>query len=930
MLPVCTFAKSFLMRRLSGIFKNKPILYGSAGGILATIIICLSVSYINRLKEPVVPAEYAIPANTSWYIKLNNAAGLFQDVVHNSTIGAELQNFPFLNNIFLQAGKTDSMLNTDAYSAELLAGKAVYICCTYENDSARYLLLANLPDTRQGNKIHRLIKRLYPKHLEILERNAGDAAYHACNMHGGQWFFYSVYKGIFLYSRSEPLLASALQQVQQGAPLQAQQDFSAVHATSGKNVNGNMYFRIPDIMRVMNARTIALPFSDAMNFLSQLGSWAGLDLVLKDDEIHLNGYINAEENDFLREVFSGSQPQKAELTRIIPFNTAFMLYLGTDDFGAYMNRRSSFLRQKGNDTQYKAIQSINASCACEVTSIIDSWIGNEAALVITETRSGNFRQSTYGVFRTNNRQAARAGLLEISEPSAGSALQDDRNDSIEIRRIPYPEFFSATFGNMFSVLSENYYMFLGNYLIAANSPEALRIFSSAYFSGKSLDKNENYAAFADHVSDYATICLYLNIRKSIGLLANFLNAELRRELKPYTSTLRNFQAFAIQIVPEKNMFCSNIYLKYNPTYKDENPAVWETQLDTFLYGKPYILSDGASNSHVVIVFDKLNQMYLIDNLGRIAWKIQLPEPPEGDVFAVDRYKNNTTQLVFNTKHHIFMLGMDGAPLPGFPTALPAPASCGLAVFDYENNRNYRLLLACENGRIYNYSSEGKAVPGWSNPIMPELITEPLVHIRMLQKDYLIATDESGRGHFLDRRGKYIFKPSQHALPKSPHSTYYVFADGARSKIITSDQKGHIIRTDASGKRDVLIFGRFSNSHWFIYDDYDGNGNKNFIICDSNMLRVFSVNKKLLYKKELPAVPDFGLVRIDRTKKNPVFGVVLQDSAKVYLFTKAGPLEINRYLEGASPFATGPLDKGGMLSLIVARDKTVFNYIVPLQ
>jgi len=317
-------------------------------------------------------------------------------------------------------------------------------------------------------------------------------------------------------------------------------------------------------------------------------------------------------------------------------------------------------------------------------------------------------------------------------------------------------------------------------------------------------------------------------------------------------------------------------------------------------------------------------MYLLDDLGRIQWKIRLQEPPLGDVHVTDRYRNGKYQLVLNTCHQLFMLDMNGANAPGFPVTLKYPATNGLSVFDYENRKDYRILLACDDHKLYNFTSDGKPTKGWLYPSAEELISSPVVYLKMLGKDYLIAACADGTCCFYDRKGKAYFPKSRIGFIKAASSGFFIFPDGNRSRIITTDRKGRIIRVAPDGSWDAITLRTFGPGHKFFYDDFDGNGIKDYIFLDSN-LYVFNVNKKLICKLKLSDPADAAPVRVNTSRKIPLFGTVSERSGKIYLFSKNGFSPLNAYLEGSTPFCTGAMDNSGITSLIVAKDKTVYNY-----
>jgi hypothetical protein len=916
--------KSFPMKPMSFLAGKTKLLWISTGIIIVILLIIAGWGYVNRLKEPVVNAENAIPDDVAWYLKLNKAKDLWPRIHDENDIYKELRNIPYFNDAFSSVLSLDSITRADADAPELTAGQAVFICCRYNKDKlAEYLILMNLPDAHEAGTVKEIFARHLAQGFELKEHESEDALIFDGTVNGHTAFVSAVSKGIFMFSPSEDFIESALKQLKGNIPLNADKVFSKVHATTGKNVDGNFFINLHFLSTLLNNITDSA-YTDEKEFLSLTGSWAGLDLILKKDEIFLNGYIDAAEKDYLA-VFRGKKPQKTGITHMIPFNTALMLYFGADDLRKYADDYSTFLTTNGFTNGENELQEINTSCHCDIKESMLSWMGNEMALVITESKAGDFNSNTYGIFRAINMPKTKEQLEAISTSAESTGKSEGMNNEFVIRKINCKGFLQEIFGKIFANLAENYYFILGDYVVFGNSPQALRVFISAYVSNKTLDKNENYKAFADNVSENASICLYINIRKSIELIKRFANPLFREQMDPYTSRLRNFQAFAIQIAPDKDMFYANVYLKYNPGYKDENPAVWEACLDTTVSGRPFLITDIQDSSRKVVVFDRMNQMYLIDDLGRIKWKVKLAEAPLSDLFVIDRYHNRKSQIIFNTTHQVFMLDMNGKYAPGFPVTLPLPATNGLKVLDYENKKDYRILLVCDDHKLYNFTADGKKTNGWADPFIGALVNDPVAHVKMQGKDYLIIADANGICHFYDRRGNASFPKCKEAFIKSKYSGFFVYSDKEKSRIITTDRKGRIIRIAPDGKWDAIMLKDFSPEHKFLYADFDGNTINDYIFADDSTVTVYDVNKKIIFKLDIPGQITTLPVKTEASSKKPLFGLVTGNSGRIYLFSMKGLSPINQFLYGSTPFCTGRFDKGGVPSLIVAKDKTVYNY-----
>ena len=90
-------------------------------------------------------------------------------------------------------------------------------------------------------------------------------------------------------------------------------------------------------------------------------------------------------------------------------------------------------------------------------------------------------------------------------------------------------------------------------------------------------------------------------------------------------------------------------------------------------------------------------------------------------------------------------------LSDIPVRLRSPATNSLALFDYDNNLNYRLFIAGEDKMIYSYDKTGSVVKGWQPFRTAGQVNSEINYFKISGKDYLVAADEISV-YFLDRTG----------------------------------------------------------------------------------------------------------------------------------------------------------------------------------
>ena len=72
-------------------------------------------------------------------------------------------------------------------------------------------------------------------------------------------------------------------------------------------------------------------------------------------------------------------------------------------------------------------------------------------------------------------------------------------------------------------------------------------------------------------------------------------------------------------------------------------------------------------------------------------------------------------MVFNTKSKLHVIDILGNEIERFPIKFNYLASNPVSIFDYDNNKDYRFLIAGDDNKIHNYNISGTQVTGWIQP-----------------------------------------------------------------------------------------------------------------------------------------------------------------------------------------------------------------------
>ncbi len=153
-----------------------------------------------------------------------------------------------------------------------------------------------------------------------------------------------------------------------------------------------------------------------------------------------------------------------------------------------------------------------------------------------------------------------------------------------------------------------------------------------------------------------------------------------------------FSSLGLQWVCEGDMLYHTLFLSTEEVEQKQAQIMWQTRLDARMSMKPAIVVNHNTGERELFVQDEGNTIYLINDVGRILWKL----PIEGRSIA--RFikwiclRTGSCNIYFLHPAHLYLIDRNGNYLPRFPLAFKSPCERGISVADYENNKNYRCLL----------------------------------------------------------------------------------------------------------------------------------------------------------------------------------------------------------------------------------------------
>ena len=221
---------------------------------------------------------------------------------------------------------------------------------------------------------------------------------------------------------------------------------------------------------------------------------------------------------------------------------------------------------------------------------------------------------------------------------------------------------------------------------------------------------------------------------------------------------------------------------------------YETKIQKNITLGPIIVKNHINDSSELIIQDDNDFIYLINNSGQIEWSKKIDGKILKNIHQIDSYKNGKLQYVFATRNKIYMLDRKGRDVGKFPLKFNDNITQPISIFDYDRNKNYRILIT-QNKELFMFDSRGKRVRGFNYIKNDEIITSPK-HFRISNKDIIVFKTQKDL-KIINRRGKVRIKLKN----KYNFSSDNIFQ--TKNKLITKTDTNELIEIDLNGNTEIL-------------------------------------------------------------------------------------------------------------------------------
>jgi len=917
--------------------------------LIISLIVCFGgivVLSFFFLKKQQVKQDFltikAVPINSFCILSINDFPRFINNSLHNNQIWQSFTTVPAISTLQKGLHFIDSLAGNELKKASYLNGKNMLISMHYTgNMDFDYLFSIGLEtEANSENFIDLFNKKASTRGIISSYQYDNTTIYYTTldSSNKSQHIYYSVIGNMFIASKARVLVQSSIGQITANESLLKNKSFEIVYNSSDKEKSMNIFVNYKTMPKFLSFFA-SNKYYKSISQSSKLANWAELDLTLKNNDILLNGFITTDSlSDNFFHLFSDQEPVTMNINEVVPSSASLLLTIGVSSPEKYKQTYQDCMKKDGSFIAYqKNINDLDSLCNDDIEKTFYDILETEMCLVITGSTSETFKDNSYAVIHTKSRRLAEEKLLgmldsysqknHIKFNTLKSQIKIDNEISYDVYRLPAPGIPKQIFGDFFSWTDANYFTFIENYLVMGNSVSSLAEYIKSYLLNKTLKTDKKFISFTENLPEKYNFLVYSKVNNSLDFYKDLLEDSYKKTLEQQFETFSKFQAFAYQLSTSKGKLYNTIYLTYNSQNEENSQALWESHLDSSVYSKPTFVLNFQTKEKDIFVQDNKHTIYLLNKTGRILWKKTIQEPINSEIFEVDYYKNGKYQFAFSSENYIYIIDRIGNFVDRYPMKLNTSSSAGLSVFDFDKNKNYRLIIPCTNSSVYSFDIEGKSQKDWHFEKSDAPFTQPIQYFKIKKDDYLVCSDKYST-YILNRKGeKRITVKQKFDLTKN--ATFFidrVEEDKTQAFLIT-DKNGQIKRIDFQGNVQTISVDDYSTGHYFTCIDLNNDGVNDFVFVDKKHLQAYSSSGKKLFSFEFDEKITNPISIFEMNDNKKVIAVLSSSDGKAYLFKSNGTLINGFPIQGKTMFSLGIYNQKSKNNylLIGNSDNFLYNY-----
>jgi hypothetical protein len=723
--------------------------------------------------------------------------------------------------------------------------------------------------------------------------------------------YVSLVSGLLICSSSPDLIDKAHSQIINGNDIRNLPGFSRVLQASGK-FKDKVFIVFANLPKLLKS-VLGVGGKGIAKQIAKLAGTAEGDIYINEEGLVLSGYTESVDSTEFLYSYKSLSPRAFHTYKILPSST--VLFETTIIPAINPGSRSD-----------------NSTISQEAVALavkLKEFTGEEITKAYIDIKERPVIDNTLIIYELTNRvQSEQIFQEQLGTKPEVTYFEPDDQIKIPVYKTSLKGFTRLLFPPFAPDFEESYFAFYDNFLIAGNSYATISKLLYDNLLNKTLANDLAYRDFESTLPSRGGYFFYCVPWRITDYLTGFLNDTIISALNLNKNPLKKIQAAGYQLASSNGMIYNSLSIKFKEEIREESNTEWETLLDTLAGIKPFFFTNHITGAKEIFIQDVKNNTYLINAAGRVLWKVPLNEGIIGSVYMIDYFCNGKYQLLFSGKNYIHLLDRNGNYVERYPVKLRSPATNPMAVFDYDNNLNYRLFIAGEDKKIYSYDKTGNVIKGWKPFITTGVVKAEISYFKVSGKDYLVVSDETSI-YFLDRTGNKRVNLKQ-PVTKAAGSSLR-FSRGSEPSVVCSAPNGTVQYIYFNGNIEKFKLKNFSVDHSFDFFDIDGDGFGEYIFIDKGILYLYDHKRSEIFSKKFSMGELGGPINFIFSTSNRKIGVFDVNKKQIYLVDNTGETVNGFPLRGASMFSIGKMsDKSGWNLIVGGTDKFLYNYKIDTE
>lgn len=897
------------------------------GALLLIGVIAFAIWYINEEgKMRAGSKDSFIPYNSALVLSVNHEIALKPEV--QQAFSGELNNFRHR----LLSRVTDTLRRQGYVKANPYV---VALRLEGKNDLALLYVMDNM-DVLARSEVAGFLNQTFAGGVEKIRKYDRYKIYTL--KQGKEEVYFSVCGGIILVSDSELYIEDGLKQFDQeeagetsGAHYQHLNKYFSVGAGINIFLNTSLF---TDVLPLYLQAKKIFPHVDVTRFFK----WGAIDGEFSEGGICLNGFMHygGLKQSFMR-VLEKQQPRESGIDAILPSRLVSLGMVNISNLSSYFSALDAYRYDVGRkDVIYMRKQQLGKMFGKGVEEEWKNLLQGEFALV--NLSSGVPVQDRNGLLVVALKSGSLGRML-LERMMTGYARFDgktpetykreyriDREKTFSYFQFPAEDFAAVFWGDIFEGIRNRFVFVEDNYLVFASSEKAVKEFLQDYVHGSFIRDSEWYRNLKTKLAGKYNVAYFAKTAEVLPGYEECVKGNWKEYVDRKAEALTVFPQFALQWSNEGELLYSTLFLSTAELQEDSRPHVlWQTKLDAPVRMKPVPVVNHATGERELFVQDEGNTIYLINDAGRILWKLTLEEQINSDVWQVDLFKNGKLQYLFSTSSKMYLIDRNGNNAGRFPVTFRARSEQGISVFDYDGQKNYRIFVPGEDRRMYLYGLDGNLVKGWEPAKADKKIVSRMEHFRVNDKDYLVFADLF-RLYILDRKGKERVRvPSVFEL--GSHTDIFRIERQGKVKVTFLGKGGTVYQVDFNGGMQQLKVAGLQENARMNVGDLNGDGIPEYVFSSGNHLLITDVDGKIFLDKEVKANSlDFPYI-YRFSAADCRIGLMDNEQKQMLLLTAKGQESNGFPIAGDSPFSIVFSGNDGFFLFAGADNGSVIKYKV---